>query len=144
MNEAPKSYRELRHEAEYLSQLLFGDRFTPQHHCEAIEAALANSLAWRGRKAFDPPIWHVWTSDFQSYYVSEKPDGRFRVRLDEFASFREVEHWKYAIGREEEKRGIALSSADAFAAAGFLPWTDTAVIAIALLKQAIRSGAPKA
>jgi hypothetical protein len=144
MNEAQKNYRELRHEAEYLSQLLFGDRFPPQHHCEAIETALVKSLAWRGKKAFDQPFWHVGTSDFQSYYASEKPDGRFRVRLDQFASFREVEHWKYAIVREEEKRGIALSSVDAFAAAGFLPWTDTAVIAIALLKQAIRSSAPRA
>lgn len=130
MPDDAKSYRELRQEAEYLSQLLFGARFTPHHHSEAIEAALARSLAWRGINAFDPPFWHVWTTDFYAYYVSDKPGGRFHVRLDDFASCREVELWKYAIARVEEKKGISLSPVDAFAAPGFLPWADTAEVAL--------------
>lgn len=142
MREQIKSYRELAEEAEYLTQLLFGSRFPPLHHNEAIEAALTASLGSRGSHAFDPPFWYVSTSDFQAYRVSAEPDGPFHVRIDEFASFRQVELWKSAIARAEEERGASLQPSDAFAAPGYLPWIDTAVIAIALLKQAIRAGAP--
>jgi hypothetical protein len=142
VSETVKSYLDLREEARQLSQFLFADRFSGAPHGEAIEAALSIHLSGRGAKAFDPPFWYVSTSNFEAYQVAPEPNERFAVRLDSFATFREVELWKYAIARVEEDMGHSLADEEAYFAPGFLPWTDTSVIAIALLKQAIRAGAP--
>lgn len=142
MSEPIKSYRGLREEADLLSRLLFGDRFVSLYHGKAIEAALATFLSDRGINAFDQPYWYVSTSDFEIYQVSPEVSGAFAVRLDAFAAFTEVELWKYAIVREQEERGQPLLGREAYFAPGFLPWADTSVIAIALLKLAIRAGAP--
>jgi hypothetical protein len=99
-------------------------------------------LSGRGVKAFDPPFWYVSTSNFETYEVSPEPSGTFAVRLDSFAGFREIELWKCAIAWAEKEVGHPLADSEAYLAPGFLPWTDTSVVAIALLKQAIRAGAP--
>lgn len=121
MSEQIKSYLDLREEAEYLTRLLLGARFPPLHHNQAIEAALAASLGPRGMQAFDPPYWYVCTTDFQRYQVSERADGRVHARLDQFASFREVQLWKYSIARAKGESGTLLSPTEAYAAPGFLP-----------------------
>lgn len=103
-----------RAELDYLVELLIGRGSTSDELLAAIEAALRRARGELGVEAFDRPRLHLATDDFRGFDAGSDPSGRFRICLDDFGSFRELQAWQFAAG--------ARAGLDAYDAPGFLPF----------------------
>lgn len=132
-------FKHPRDEFHYLASVVLGPDVDPERILEGIDAAAFDALAASGAQAFDSALPQLVTDDLLHYMLGDSAPGRFRVRLEDFVTWRDRELWLDTIRYVATKQGRNLVGVEAYRAPGFLPF-DPVTVAIAMLRIAARRG----